>query len=317
MTAKKSPGLSVVIVNWNAGRQLRDCVSSISVADRNAFTLSDVVIVDNGSTDQSLDGIENVGVPVRVIRNEKNRGFAAACNQGAAGATGDYLLFLNPDTRLFESSLSGPVEFMERPGNSGIGICGIRLVDEENRVSTCAARFPTLRVMAGEILGLTRLFPVAFPPHLVPPEDLRRSGLVDQVIGAFFLIRRAVFDRCGGFDERFFVYFEEVDLSLRAKRLGYASFFLSDVSAFHRGGGCSGQVKAARLFYSLRSRILYAQKHYSAPAFVGLVLLTMLELPIRLVHGAWRVSGADMKNCLIAYRRLFAYFLWRERDGAV
>jgi len=128
-------------------------------------------------------------------------------------------------------------------------------VDEEGHASTSAARFPTLRVMAGKILGLTNLFPGVFPAHLMSSSDLRVSGVVDQIIGAFFLIRKAVFDRCGGFDERFFVYFEEVDLSLRAKQLGYTSYFLSEVSAFHKGGGCTERVKAARLFYSLRSRI--------------------------------------------------------------
>jgi len=115
----------------------------------------------------------------------------------------------------------------------------------------------------------------------------------------------------GGFDERFFVYFEEVDLSVRAKQLGYASYFLSEVSAFHKGGGCSEQVKAARLFYSLRSRIFYAQKHYSWMEFVALVLLTGLELPLRLVQGLMRVSWSDINNTFSAYTQLVTYFVRR------
>lgn len=305
------PTLNVIIVNWNAGQQLRECISSISTIKQEDFTLSEVVIVDNGSSDNSLDDVAQLGVLVRVIRNNENCGFAAACNQGAADATGDYLLFLNPDTRLFADSLIKPIDFMQEPSNSGIGICGIRLVDDGGNTSTSAARFPTLRVMAGKILGLTKVFPSMFPAHLMVSSDLRESGSVDQVIGAFFLIRKNVFDHCGGFDERFFVYFEEVDLSLRANQLGYSSFFLSEVSAFHKGGGCSERVKAARLFYSLRSRILYAQKHYSWMEFVALVLLTGLELPLRLAQGVVRASWSDIQNTFSAYMLLITYFVWR------
>jgi len=302
--------VSVIIVNWNAGSQLADCV--ISIAQYHHGLVSSVIIIDNASTDDSLAQVEtlpNLPFQLQIVRNHDNRGFGAACNQGAALASSAYLLFLNPDTRLFEDSLTKPIDFMQQPSNSGIGICGIRLIDEEGITSTSAARFPTLRVMAGKILGLTKLFPSVFPAHLMTSSDLRENSSVDQVIGAFFLIRKNVFDRCGGFDERFFVYFEEVDLSLRAKQLGYSSYFLSEVSAFHKGGGCSERVKAARLFYSLRSRILYAQKHYSWMEFVALVLLTGLELPLRLVQGVLRASWSDIKNTFAAYTQLVDYFI--------
>ena len=194
-----------------------------------------------------------------------------------------------------------------------IGICGIRLVDEEGHPSTSAARFPTLRVMAGKVLGLTRIFPRAFPAHLMASSELPESGFVDQVIGAFFLIRKNVFDRCGGFDERFFVYYEEVDLSLRAKQFGHSSYFLSEVSAFHKGGGCSEPVKALCLFYSLRSRILYAKKHYSWIIFIAFVLLTGLELPLRLLQGALKASWPRISNTVVAYTLLVVYSVRRDR----
>ena len=311
MDNKQSTLLSIIIINWNAGQQLRDCISSIAIAKQEGIMLSEVLIVDNGSTDDSLDGIDQLGVPLRVIRNNENRGFAAACNQGAELANSIYLLFLNPDTRLLEDSLTRPIRFMQEPSNSGIGICGIGLVDEEGNATTSAARFPTLRVMAGKILGLTKLFPSVFPAHLMTSSNIRKTGPVDQLIGAFFLIRKNVFDRCGGFDERFFVYYEEVDLSLRAKRLGYSSYLLTEVSAFHKGGGCSEKVKAARLFYSLRSRILYAQKHYSWMEFVVLVMLTALELPLRLVKGALMASWSEITNTFTAYMQLITYFVRR------
>lgn len=301
--------VSIVVVNWNAGTQLRECIESVARTGSGKSHARELVVVDNASTDDSVRGIDQCGIPLHLIANAANRGFAAACNQGARETQGEYLLFLNPDTRLFADSLTRPLEFMERPESAAIGICGIRLIDESGNTSTCAARFPSLRVLAGVILGLAKLFPRMFPPHLMTPRELNGSRVVDQVIGAFFLIRRDAFDRCGGFDERFFVYFEEVDLSLRAKHFGYASYFLSDVAAFHKGGGCSDQVKAARLFYSLRSRVLYAKKHYSATDFFGLMLLMTVELPLRVGRSVVRMSWADLLNTLMAYRQLIGYFL--------
>lgn len=116
-----------------------------------------------------------------------------------------------------------------------------------------------------------------------------------------------------GFDEKFFVYFEEVDLSLRAKNLGYSSFFLADATAFHKGGGCSNQVKALRLFYSLRSRIRYAHKHYSLVGFVILIFLTFLEFFFRLSRGILRLSFSDVRNVFSAYTQLLHEFIRRAR----
>lgn len=306
--------LDIVLVNWNAGSQLTAVISSIE--SYHAGLVASVIVVDNASTDNSMELLDiKVGhLPflLHIICNKENRGFGAACNQGAALAKSEYLLFLNPDTRLFEDSLSTPISFMKQPTNSSIGICGIRLVDEQGNVTTSAANFPTLRIMLGEILGLNKLFPGVFPIHLLDFSELCGNSPVDQVIGAFFLIRKNVFDRCGGFDERFFVYFEEVDLSLRVKQLGYSSYFLSEVTAFHKGGGCSERVKSDRLFYSLRSRIQYAKKHYSYMEFNILVLLTSFELPLRCVRGLVKLSWSDISNTLAAYVRLLAYFVRRD-----
>ena len=303
------PTLAIVIVNWNAGVLLADAVASIAQCHQGL--VSSVIIVDNASTDDSLAQVEvmkDVPLQIRIIRNIENRGFAAACNQGAALAKNEFVLFLNPDTRLFADSLTRAIAFMQQPSNSGIGICGIQLVDEEGNPSTSGARFPTLRVMTGKILGLTNLLPNTFPAHLMPSSELCESGFVDQVIGAFFLIRRDVFDQCHGFDERFFVYFEEVDLSLRAKQLAYSSYFLSDVSAFHKGGGCSEQAKATRLFYSLRSRILYAYKHFPrSQAHLHLGLTLLVEPLTRSVHALGRLSA----NALAETLQGFA-MVWRD-----
>lgn len=297
--------IDIVIVNWNSGNQLFDCIQSI-VNHHNDF-VRDVIVVDNSSTDLSLSLLDSLvisGCHLNVIRNAMNLGFAKACNQGAASTRGEYILFLNPDARLFEGTLIGVVDSMQNKKNYNIGIIGVKLLGEDGNMSISAARFPTLRVMIGMVTGLSAIFPSTFPRHMMASDDLLESRIVDQVSGAFFLIRRTIFDLCGGFDEKFFMYFEEVDLSARAKHLGYFSYYISTVSAFHKGGGCSENVKAARLLYSLRSRIIYAKKHYSTPDFLWLILLTAIEFPIRIIKAAFDGSWQDAINTSSAYVRL-------------
>ena len=311
------PSVDIVIVNWNTGPALKECLESIVAASRR-IRLTRVVVVDNASTDDSLRLAEQAGVLTDVVRNAANRGFAAACNQGALHSRADYLLFLNPDTRLYPETLSKAVAFMQDPGLQDVGICGVRLVDDEGRPSTAAARFPTLRVLFGEATALSRALPSLFPPHLLSARECESTREVDQVIGAFFLTRRRLFEALSGFDERFFVYFEEVDLSLRARHMGYRSMYFGEACAYHRGGLSSDQVRATRLFYSLRSRLLYAFKHFTGAAAWLTVLMTFgIEWPARSVL-ALRRGGSELAEVGHAYRRLSAFVRsagWRHSQA--
>ena len=243
------------------------------------------------------------------------RARAAACNQGAVGSSADYLLFLNPDTRLYPDTLSKTVAFMQAPEQQDVGICGVRLVDDDGRPTTSAARFPSLRSLFGDATALSRVLPSLFPPHLLSASECDTTRDVDQVIGAFFLIRRHVFEALGGFDERFFVYYEEVDLSLRARQRGHRSMYFSGAGAYHRGGRSSEQVKATRLFYSLRSRLLYAFKHFSRLGAWLAVLVTFgVEWPARSARAMLR-GATERGEVADAYRRLRTFTRsagWRE-----
>lgn len=295
--------LSIVIVNWNAGHQLRDCISSIR--DLHGDVLTRIVVVDNASSDDSLNGIEFLGIPVTIIRNESNFGFAAACNQGAAIATTPYLLFLNPDTRLYENSLDTPLSFMANPENAKIGICGIQLINESGQVDRSCARFPTPLVFLLQSVGLNKLPGLRrFSLHRTD-WDHATTRTVDHVIGAFFLVRRSLFEQLQGFDERFFVYLEDLDFSRRAHLNGWQSVYLTRAQAFHAGGGTSKQVKAARLFYSIRSRLLYGFKHFSPAAAWAVLAVTILLEPIsRIVFSVVRANWRDAFYTLQGYRML-------------
>lgn len=294
----------LVIVNWNAGPQLRACVDSVLEHDEGR--VKRIIVVDNASSDRSADNID--GLPrVHVIRARENLGFAAACNLGAAAGDAPYVLFLNPDTRLFMHSLSAPLAFMEQRENRDVGICGIQLLDENGEVSRSCARFPSLsRLMAGAV-GLDKLPAMRGAAMQLAEWDHAETREVDQVIGAFFMIRRALFERLGGFDERFFVYFEEVDLSLRARQLGQRTVYLTEARAFHAGGGTSRQVKAHRLFYFLRSRLLYGFKHFHRGQAWTLTGVTCLVEPFtRTVYCVMRRDWDGVHNTWAAYRMLWA-----------
>jgi N-acetylglucosaminyl-diphospho-decaprenol L-rhamnosyltransferase len=297
----------VVIVNWNAGGHLAACLASLARSEEGADIVSHVTVIDNASTDGSAEGLERPDLPLEVVRNPANVGFAAACNQGAAGSATDYLLFLNPDTEVFPDTLATAVRFMESEEAGQVGICGVRVVDGAGRPLIAAGRFPTLRVMVGKITRAERLLPGLFPPHHLTPAEIRESRTVDQVIGAFFLVRRALFEELGGFDPRYFLYFEEVDFSLRACERGALSYLLRDARVVHAENVSSNQVPDARLFHSLRSRLLFAYSHWPlwhADVMLGLTLT--VELVGRLGHAGLRRSAADLAAVARAYRRLIA-----------
>lgn len=299
--------LSIIIVNWNSSNQLADTITSIS--EYHHGLVSSVIIVDNASTDGSLVRVEAMtGIPfqLHIIRNNENLGFAAACNQGAAITSTLYLLFLNPDTRLYANSLSTPLLLMARPENASVGICGIQLVNETGQVDRSCARFPSPKSIITHALGLNRL--ILRLGHFMNEWDHMQTRQVDQVIGAFFLVRRELFDSLKGFDERFFVYFEEVDFSYRAYSIGWHTLYIADAQAFHAGGGTSNQVKAKRLFYFLRSRIIYAFKHFNLLSATLVLLVTWLVEPIsRSALAVGQCSWTSFKETLSAYGMLFCW----------
>lgn len=301
------PSLDILIVNWNSGQLLRNCLQSFRRCERDDLTLSRVIIADNNSSDGSADNLDWSDIPITLIRNHENRGFAAACNMIAKNSRADYLLFLNPDTELYANSLNGPIQFLERPENQDICICGIQLLNDLGKPSRSCARFPKPAHYFIQMFGLNKLFPGKFESHLMDEWDHSESRVVDQVIGAFFLIRRTVFESLGGFDEGFFVYFEEADLSLRARRLGSRSYYLTSAQAYHKGGGTSDNVKAHRLFYSLSSRILYAYKHFSPWSATGLTLATICVEPFsRAGLGIGRGSWVEVRETAAGYAMLWA-----------
>jgi len=297
--------LDIVIVNWNSNQLLFDCLKSIVEADCSNFNLLRVVVVDNASSDDSLKGIEIFALPLNLILNSSNEGFSAACNQGAKESRADYILFLNPDTRLFKDSLSTSIGFMQRAENSKIGICGIKLVNSYNKTNRSCTRYPNFYYLIWKSVGLSAVLPSVFKSFPMTDWDHENSQYVDHVIGAFFLVRHTLFYKLEGFDETFFVYLEDLDFSYRASKIGFTSYYLAETSAFHKEGGSSEQVKPHRLFYSLHSKIKYGYKHFGWLKGTLLLSFVLLAEPFsRIVLSILRLSYPETRDTIIAYRML-------------
>jgi N-acetylglucosaminyl-diphospho-decaprenol L-rhamnosyltransferase len=295
--------LDLVIVNWNTGLQLRDCLQSILVTVASSdLNLSKCIVVDNASQDGSTEGLDGLPLPLMLIKNHENRGFSCACNQGAKAGKSEYILFLNPDIRLIPNSLVKALQFMDDKGNEQIGILGIQLVDQNGIIQRSVARFPTPQSLFTQMLGLDRLWPRRFPSHFMSDWDHRVSKEVDQVEGAFYLVRREEFEALNGFDERFFMYFEDLDFAYRAKQAGWTSYYLADTQAFHQGGGATNQIKAKRLFYVLNSRVLYVAKHFGRTSAINILIATFLfEFWVRVGGGIINFSRQSVLGTIQTY----------------
>lgn len=301
--AMENRSVDIVIVNWNSGRWLKECLQSLVQFGRGST--ASITVVDNGSTDGS-DKPDIAGLPLRIVENNANLGFGRACNIGVNYGQAPYILFLNPDAAVFDDTLDRAVAFMDDPANATIGVCGVRLVEENGETQKHCARFPTFSRMIATCLGVQ---------HIISGGALHDDNFdhlssrdVDHVIGAFYLIRRSLFETLGGFDTRFFVYLEDLDLSLRATQAGFRVHYLAEAVGFHKGGGTSEQVKAHRLFYSTDSRLFYAFKHFPPPAAWVIAATTLLVEPIpRLTRAFLRRSFGEAKDTMRAF-----LWLWRR-----
>ncbi|HEY8381976.1 MAG TPA: glycosyltransferase family 2 protein [Microvirga sp.] len=291
-----SPAIDVVITNWNSGDLLRGCIEALQAST--AAAALRVIVVDNASSDDSLSGLSD-GLRLEVLRNPVNLGFGAACNQGAARGEAPLILFLNPDTRVAPETLERAIARMSDPASSGIGVLGVRLTDERGETQRTCARAPSLGRLIGQNVGLERIAPGLVAPHFMVEWDHCDTRPVDQVMGAFLLIRRPLFQAIGGFDERYFVYYEDVDLCLSARRAGADVVHFAEASAWHKGGGTTDQVKDRRLFYILQSQVLYADKWFGrAAALLVLASALGLHVPLRALRSLAALSPRGAREAL-------------------
>lgn len=230
--------LSVIIVNFRVKLFLEQCLFSLENALQ--YISAEIIVVDNSPEEHAKSYLQHRFPRLTFIECADNPGFAKACNRGLAAATGNTILFLNPDTLLpgdiFEKTL--PI----LNNDPKIGSLGVRMLDGAGKFLPESKRgFPTIGVSFCKLTGLHRLFPRSkyFARYYLGHLDPNQAAPVDILSGAFMLIKKAVLDKTGGFDERFFMYAEDIDLSYRITTLGYQNYYYPDTPILHFKGESS------------------------------------------------------------------------------
>lgn len=253
--------MSIVIVNHNVRHFLEQCLHSVRKAAEGID--SEVIVVDNASQDGSRDYLMSRFPKVKFIWNTENRGYAKANNQGLKLGSGRYILFLNPDTLLSETCLGLCIRHLEQ--NRGTGAVGVRMLDGSGRFLKESRRGnPTPTAALFKLFGLSRLFPGSrvFAGYHMGHLDPMQNHASEVLSGAFLMVRRDVLDRVGGFDEDFFMYGEDIDLSFRIRKAGFSNQYLADAAILHFKGASTEKDRLlyVRMFY--KAMAVFARKHY-------------------------------------------------------
>jgi GT2 family glycosyltransferase len=211
--------LSIIIVSWNVKDRLRNCLRSI-FANLSNFS-AEVYVVDNASEDGSKEMVRAEFPQVKIIANDSNAGFSKANNQAIKASSGRYVLLLNPDMLVLTETLPEMIKFMDE--HKEAGIAGCHLINEKGETVPHVRRFPGVLDQLAVILKLPHLFPWLVNKYLMRDFDYDHPGTnyVNSIRGSFFMIRREVIERLGGLDERYFIWFEEVDYCRQAINAGW------------------------------------------------------------------------------------------------
>ena len=278
--------LSVIIVNYRVPYFLEHCLHSVRKAI--AGLDAEIIVVDNHSADGGLDFLRPLFPEVNWIVNAENEGFSRANNQGLGHATGDYLLFLNPDTIVPEDFARKCLGFIQSitsnpgpsnpnlsdPGPSNSSVCppgalGVRMIDGSGKFLRESRRgFPTPWVAFCKLAGLTALFPHSrrFARYYLGHLPADRIHPAPVLSGACFWVSRSALDKTGPFDETFFMYAEDIDLSYRLESAGYANYYFPDVTIIHfKGESTPKDFRHIRRFY--KAMIQFRRKHFRLSAF--------------------------------------------------
>jgi GT2 family glycosyltransferase len=271
--------VSVIILTRNTCELTRAAIQS--VLDSRDDLQKEILIVDNGSTDETPQKLPRDFPQIKFLRSEHNLGFAAGCNLAAKNSSGEFLLLLNSDARPAPDAVGKAVQFIR--ANSNCAVVGAQLLNADGLRQNSIANLPTL---ATELLNkslLRRLAPKKFPGK---EQNFSAPADVESVVGAFMLVRKKIWDELGGLDERYFFFFEETDFCLRARRNNYRVVFLPDVFVMHGQGLTAKQISAAARIEYWRSRYIYFAKNHC----VGARIILRIGLLIRLFFD-WLFAG--------------------------
>lgn len=255
--------LSVIVVTHDSEKYILSCLDSVLQAGSGISY--EVLIIDNASTDRTKDLIKQLQHPLTLIVNPENQGFAKAVNTGLRESSGEFRLLMNPDVTLRSDSFVPLIDFMRE--NPKVGICGCRLLNGDGSLQYSKGSFPTLH---------STVFRMVLPRRM-RKYDLRgydRVGGCDWVTGAFMLARNQVIGEVGYLDEAYFMYYEDVDYCLQAKKAGWQVYYYPGITAYHLSPHALSEKKDEIQKYIKESRLYFFKKNHYVFSFCLLRLFT-------------------------------------------
>jgi N-acetylglucosaminyl-diphospho-decaprenol L-rhamnosyltransferase len=301
--APPPPRTTVVVVTYRSREHLPACLEAVEAASGEAAI--ETVIVDNGSDDGTVAYLRRRQPQARVIENGSNRGFSAAVNQGVKATRGDCLLLLNPDVVLGAGSLGRLLRALDE--DPRVGLAGPLLLYPDGRPQRSTWDAPSLRALAFEALLLYNLFPRSrlSPIRARVPDEAED---VSALSGACLLVRRSCFEELDGLDERFFLYFEDVDLGLRARGAGWRARLVPAARAVHQQGGSAFKDRRAFWRHYEESRRALLRKHMRGTQRLAAETLQLIGLAVRVV--VYALAGFLGRSRLSAEARHLGAALW-------
>ncbi len=272
--------LSVIIVSYNVKLLLDQCLRSVKKASSGIE--SETFVVDNNSLDGSSGLVAKKFPDVNLIINNVNRGFSKASNQALLHARGKYILFLNPDTLVEEDTFKRCIEFMD--SCPGAGAVGVKMIDGKGKFLPESKRaVPTPLVAFFKICGLTALFPRSklFGKYYLGHLDNEKTHKIEVLTGAFFFARKTALDKTGWFDEDFFMYGEDIDLSLRMLKNNYSIYYHPVTRITHYKGASTRKSSVNYVLIFYKAMIIYAKKHFDFPGSFFLMILFYIAIWLR------------------------------------
>ncbi|MEP7265102.1 MAG: glycosyltransferase, partial [Bacteroidota bacterium] len=254
--------ISIVIVNYNVQYFLEQCLLSVANACKGMD--AEVFVVDNNSSDGSVEMVARKFPEVKLIANKDNKGFSAANNQAIREAKGEYILLLNPDTVVEEDTFSKTCAFMDLHPDAGA--LGVLMIDGKGNFLPESKRgLPVPSVAFYKIFGLAALFPKSktFGRYHLGFLDKNKIHKVDVLSGAFMLLRKAALDKTGLLDEDYFMYGEDIDLSYRITKAGYFNYYFPETRIIHYKGESTKKSSINYVFVFYRAMAIFADKHFA------------------------------------------------------
>jgi len=255
--------LSIIIVNYQVPLFLEQCL--ITVRRAIEALKAEIIVVDNASADNSIEALSHLFPDVHFIPATENLGFARANNLGLSHAKGDYILFLNPDTLVPENTLLHCVQFLGQ--HNECGAVGVKMINGFGHYLPESKRAkPSLLNSFFKLTGIASLFPRSgiYNRYALGHLSVNEQHQVDVLAGAFMMVRKNILDQLAGFDPRFFMYGEDVDLSVRIQQLGHTIFYLGTVSIVHYKGQSSRNRTQKQNHIFFKAMRLFVNKHYRA-----------------------------------------------------